>query len=125
MSGRVEEVTLSPLAAGVAGDAEPSEIGRLVHLALEHGDTGFGGLPDPELKALLGLRAGDRASAADLVAYALAALGSVRAIALAALTGRAVVGRHLLFHTTGVRASLIEPVNPAVLDGVLAKMAHG
>ena len=197
VSGRVEEVVLSPLGAGaltrVAGDAEPGEIGRLVHLALEHGDSGFGGRRDAELKALLRLRAGDRASADALVAYALAALGSVRAlardlgatemarevpfilprgphritgsidlallapdgwhvldhkvhpiatehvpkwaafyrpqlesyaIALAALAGRAVVGRHLLFHTTGVRASYVQPVDPGALDRVLVEMAR-
>ncbi len=197
VSGRVEEVALSPLAAGtlyrVAGNAQPSEIGRLVHLALEHGDAGFGGRPDAELKALLRLRAGNCDSTDSVVAYALAALGSVRAlaqdlrvteiarevpfilprephritgsidlallvpdgwhvldhkvhpigmehvpkwaafyrpqldayaIALAALTGRAVVGRHLLFHTTGVRASYVEPVDPGALDRVLVAMAR-
>jgi ATP-dependent helicase/nuclease subunit A len=197
LSGRVEDVALSPLAAGtlarVAGDAEPAEIGRLVHLALEHGDAGFGGRPDAELMALLRLRAGDRASVDGLVAYALAALGSVRALArelgatemarevpfvlpcgphritgsvdlallapggwhvldhkahpigtehvpkwaafyrpqldayalaLGALTGRAVVGRHLLFHTTGVRASYLAPANPGALDRILDGMAQ-
>jgi ATP-dependent exoDNAse (exonuclease V) beta subunit len=198
VSGRVEEVALSALAAGtlarVAGDAERSEIGRLVHLALEHGDAGFGGRADAELKALLRLSATDRVSADALVSYALAALGSVRAlarelgatemareipfilargphritgfvdlallapdgwhvldhkvhpigtehvpqwaafyrpqldayaVALAALTGRAVVGRHLLFHTTGVRASYVEPVDPGALDRVLEEMSRG
>jgi ATP-dependent helicase/nuclease subunit A len=196
-SGRTEEVTLTALAAGtlarVAGDADPAEIGRLVHLALEHGDVGFGGRTDEELAALLRHRVGDRVSADALVAYALAAVGNVRAlardlnatevarevpfvlprgphritgsvdlallaadgwhvldhkvhpigtehvpkwaafyrpqldayaIALATLTRRAVQGRHLLFHTTGVRASYVRSVDPEVLDRILDSMAR-
>jgi hypothetical protein len=195
--GRTTDVATRLLVSGplrrATADLDPAELGRFVHLALALGDVGLGGRPDVDLGEALRRRIGIRPDTEDLVAYCLAAVANVRALArelsatravrelpfvlprgphriigtidlalltphgwhvvdhkvhpigpehvarwaafyepqlevyalaLGALSGQPVVGRHLAFHTTGVLATYQRVIDEGRLERLLETAAR-